>query len=110
MVELTIQQSLSEALAVPLPVLPSLPSNTIVTGTGASLVSKTGAEDVTLDPGSVWADDEERRFYTDLLDLRGEVPGSLLKGTASATTDVGEAVRADEAREQEKSVVPPDAE
>lgn len=73
--------SLSESLHLPLPTLPPLASNTIVTGTGvgASLLNTMNAEDGIGGAGSVWMDDEDKRFYTDLLDLKGEVPGQFLK-------------------------------
>lgn len=58
-----------------------------MTGTGASIAGRNDKDGEIGGPGSLWADDEERRFYTDLLDLRGEVPGSLLKSGADTTTD-----------------------
>ena len=98
--------SLSEALALPLPTLPPLPSTTVVTGTGTSVASRVNGEDNAGGPGSLWADDEERRFYTDLLDLRGEVPGSLLKagaaGTAEDSKDVTKAEFKDDMEEKEE--------
>lgn len=56
-----------------------------MTSTGATLAGKLDADDGTGSAGSLWADDEERRFYTDLLDLRGEVPGSLLGAAAPSS-------------------------
>jgi regulator of nonsense transcripts 2 len=70
-------QSLAELLgdAVALPALPTLPSQTAV-GAGVSLHT---SEEIST-AGSRWVDDEESRFYEDLLDLKGEVPSSLLGG------------------------------
>lgn len=63
-------------------------------------------------PGSLWADEEDKKFYEELRELKGEVPGSVLgiktdkgKGEESAAvvvqetvgeTDMDEAVAADE--------------
>lgn len=67
-----------------------------MTGTGTSVASRVNGEDNAGGPGSLWADDEERRFYTDLLDLRGEVPGSLLKaGATGIAEDSKDAIKAD---------------
>lgn len=76
--------SLSEALAVPLPTLPPLATNTVITGTGNSLLNAID-DDASGSGGSrgIWTDEEERRFYTDLLDLKGEVPSSLLVGSSN---------------------------
>lgn len=72
--------SLAESLALPLPTLPPLASTSIITGTGTSNLNTSQSEDTSIGgPGSPWNDEEEKRFYTDLPDLRGEVPGALLK-------------------------------
>jgi regulator of nonsense transcripts 2 len=72
--------SLSEMLALPLPTLPVLASSSIVTGTGTSLTAPREGEP--LDPRSKWGDEEEQQFYEDLLDLKSEVPLSVL-GTSA---------------------------
>lgn len=72
--------SLSESLGATLPTLPPLASTSVITGLGSTGGNE--GEGYEGGIGSIWADEEEKRFYTDLLDLRGEVPGSLLS-TAS---------------------------
>ncbi|KAM0751324.1 ARM repeat-containing protein [Meredithblackwellia eburnea MCA 4105] len=68
---------LSEILGLPVPPLPSLTSASsasIVTGAGTS--SLTGEE--IGGPGSLWPDEEDKRFYEELRELKGEVPGNVL--------------------------------
>jgi regulator of nonsense transcripts 2 len=80
--------SLAESLALPLPTLPPLASTSIVTGTGTSTLAAMGNEDSSVGgSGSPWNDEEEKRFYVDLPDLRGEVPGALLKQAEEASAD-----------------------
>ena len=69
---------LSELLGLPLPVLPSLQSslNPSFVTAGSSGAAGTGNED--LGPQSLWADEEEKKFYEDLRELRGEVPAAIL--------------------------------
>lgn len=78
---------------MPLPTLPPLASSSIITGTGvSSTIGQLQGDDVFAAGGaSPWNDDEEKRFYTDLLDLRGEVPGALLRAddTGSETPRPG---------------------
>ena len=104
-------QSLSESLSVPLPTLPPLANSSVITGLGAASSNRANGEDGGIGgPGSIWADEEEKRFYTDLMDLRGEVPGALLKGSpedakdsAPAAVDAvaGDAPVSDEAPQQD---------
>lgn len=104
-------QSLSESLSVPLPTLPPLANSSVVTGVGVASSNRANGEDGGIGgPGSVWSDEEEKRFYTDLMDLRGEVPGALLKGSpedakdsAPAAVDAvaGDAPVSDEAPQQD---------
>lgn len=63
-----------------LPTLPPLPSTALGSGTGASISGRSGRpEDSAVGgPDSIWTDEEEKSFYEDILDLRGEVPSSLL--------------------------------
>ncbi|BGP26942.1 regulatorof nonsense transcripts 2 [Rhodotorula toruloides] len=67
---------LAEVLSLPLPTLPSLQSTlnaSIVTAGSSGAAS--GEE---LGPQSLWADEEEKKFYEDLVELRGKVPNTLL--------------------------------
>ncbi|GAA5985262.1 hypothetical protein JCM10908_002591 [Rhodotorula pacifica] len=68
---------LSELLSLPLPTLPSLQSSltaSFVTGSGTT----SGGANEEMGPQSLWADEEEKRFYEDLRELRGEVPAVVL--------------------------------
>ncbi|GAA6010941.1 hypothetical protein JCM10207_004002 [Rhodosporidiobolus poonsookiae] len=69
-------QQLAELLSLPLPVLPSLQStlNAAFVTSGSS-ASATAEE---MGPGSLWADEEDKRFYEVVRDLRGEVPAAIL--------------------------------
>lgn len=73
-------QSLAELLGQTLPDLPSLPAQASILGTGVLGTQTGGGEE--LGRGSRWADEEEKRFYEDLLDLRTEVPASILGAPA----------------------------
>ncbi|POY76480.1 hypothetical protein BMF94_0681 [Rhodotorula taiwanensis] len=68
---------LSELLSLPLPTLPSLQSSlTASFVTSGSSAANASSEE--MGPQSLWADEEEKRFYEDLRELRGEVPASVL--------------------------------
>ena len=69
---------LSELLALPVPSLPSLSSTsaTSIVTAGQSSFANGGEQE--FGAGSVWADEEERKFYEELRELRGEVPASFL--------------------------------
>ena len=74
-----------------------------MTGSGNSLLNAL-SDDADGSGGSkgIWNDEEERRFYTDLLDLRGEVPGSLLnsaKDGVDASVKQSELIGAGDAAE-----------
>ncbi|GAA5932084.1 hypothetical protein JCM1841_006860 [Sporobolomyces salmonicolor] len=68
---------LSELLSLPVPTLPSLQStlNPAFVTAGSSSATLAEAE---LGPQSLWADEEEKKFYESVRELRGEVPGSVL--------------------------------
>ena len=68
---------LSEILGLPIPVLPSLVS-TSSTAIVTNGVSSFGTGEEIGGPGSLWADEEDKKFYEELRELRGEVPGSIL--------------------------------
>lgn len=73
------QHRLSELLNLPLPTLPSLQSSltsSFVTGSGSSTTNAQSGEE--MGPQSLWADEEEKKFYEDLRELRGEVPAVVL--------------------------------
>ncbi|GAA5822482.1 hypothetical protein JCM5353_000523 [Sporobolomyces roseus] len=69
---------LAELLGLAVPTLPSLQStlNPSFVTSGAASGGGAAAED--MGPQSLWADEEEKKFYEDLRELRGEVPASIL--------------------------------
>lgn len=75
----TFSNRLSELLSLPVPALPSLSSSTL---TGSLITSGTSAFAASNEeiggPGSLWIDEEDKRFYEDLKELRGEVPAGFL--------------------------------
>lgn len=71
---------------MPLPTLPPLPKTAVVTGVGSSLGNSERDENIG-GSGSIWQDEEDKKFYTDLMDLRGEVPGSLLMSAPTETKE-----------------------
>ncbi|KAI0047506.1 ARM repeat-containing protein [Auriscalpium vulgare] len=72
-------QTLSELIYLPMPSLPTSSQNTssiqIGANSGASLLDDT---DDALVVGGKWEDEEERRFFEDIQDLREVVPKSIL--------------------------------
>lgn len=71
---------LSEVLGVQVPELPGLGREVaggVVVG-GTSGREGSGAGEQEWGTGGVWADEEEKRFYEDLRELKGEVPASFL--------------------------------
>ncbi|KJA29027.1 hypothetical protein HYPSUDRAFT_33531 [Hypholoma sublateritium FD-334 SS-4] len=71
-------QSLSELLYLPLPSLPtaSQKSDSILIGSNSSHMN--GDSDEILTTGGKWEDEEERRFFEDVQDLKDFVPSSVL--------------------------------
>ncbi|POW01561.1 hypothetical protein PSHT_12467 [Puccinia striiformis] len=68
--------SLAETLSLSPPTLPgpdTASSSNAITGTGLSSNFGTGASEL-----GIWSDEEEKKFYEDLLDLKDEVPIMLL--------------------------------
>ncbi|RDB25023.1 Regulator of nonsense transcripts UPF2 [Hypsizygus marmoreus] len=95
---LTSCQSLSEQLYLPLPSLPTISqkSDSILIGSNSSIQADDADEIVTT--GGKWEDEEERRFFEDVQDLKDFVPSSVL-GIDEATEEEGED---EKAREQER--------
>lgn len=60
-----------------------------------------------LGPGSLWADEEEKKFYEELRELRGEVPASIL-GVPEEEPPVVEQKPDEVAEENGTSVATPD--
>lgn len=70
--------SLSELLYLPLPSLPTVSqkSDSILIGSNSNQVN--GDSEEILTTGGKWEDEEERRFYEDVQDLKDFVPSSVL--------------------------------
>ena len=102
-------QTLSAALGVDMPDLTERESSAIDTQGGIGLV-KTG--DYMRDHGEgagIWEDEDERRFYEHLIDLKDRVPGILLEDGKKKKSDSDEPVgkrqeETTEARPDEKAV------
>ncbi|KAG7440017.1 ARM repeat-containing protein [Guyanagaster necrorhizus] len=87
-------QSLSELLYLPMPSLPtaSQKSDSILIGTNSTSSFSNDEGDVTA--GGKWEDEEERRFFEDVQDLKDFVPKSIL--------GVGEGESKDQESEESK--------
>ncbi|KAL0956498.1 hypothetical protein HGRIS_002642 [Hohenbuehelia grisea] len=72
-------QTLSELLYLPMPSLPtaSQKSESILIGSNANSLGGDNAEDIYI-AGGKWEDEEERRFFEDVQDLKDFVPKSVL--------------------------------
>ncbi|KAG9093185.1 hypothetical protein FRC06_011642 [Ceratobasidium sp. 370] len=80
-------QSLSDLLYLPMPSLPSASqkNDSILLLDGSSTLRTGGTED--LPANSKWEDEEERRFYEDIADLKEFVPKTILGVDATASKD-----------------------
>ncbi|KDQ21888.1 hypothetical protein BOTBODRAFT_50425 [Botryobasidium botryosum FD-172 SS1] len=95
-------QTLSDLLCVPLPKLPSssVQASSILVLDGSSRAGQEDREDLT--GLSKWEDDEERKFYEDIPDLKDFVPRSVLGIEDDGKKDTGEKSEA-ESKEKEKA-------
>ncbi|KIJ67888.1 hypothetical protein HYDPIDRAFT_147949 [Hydnomerulius pinastri MD-312] len=73
-------QTLSELLYLPMPSLPtaSQKSDSIQIGTNVGGILGDDSEDILSTSGGKWEDEEERKFYEDIQDLKDFVPKSVL--------------------------------
>lgn len=71
-------QSLSELLYLPLPSLPTMSQKSDSIQIGANSSSLLGDTDEVILTGGKWEDEEERRFFEDVQDLKDFVPSSVL--------------------------------
>lgn len=91
--------SLSELLYLPLPKLPTSTQKSDSIQIGSNQGSLLAESDESLPPGSKWVDEEERKFYEDIPDLKDFVPASVLGLNESAQAD-DRSKKEDEEREQ----------
>ncbi|THU82421.1 hypothetical protein K435DRAFT_449258 [Dendrothele bispora CBS 962.96] len=71
-------QQLSELLYLSLPSLPNNARKTDSIQTGVSSSTGSGDLDEIYTPGGKWEDEEERKFYEEVQDLKEFVPKSVL--------------------------------
>lgn len=90
---------LSELLYLPLPKLPTSTQKSDSIQIGSNQGSLLTESDESLPPGSKWVDEEERKFYEDIPDLKDFVPASVL-GLNESTQADDSTKREDEEREQ----------
>lgn len=94
-----LPSSLSELLYLPLPKLPTSTQKSDSIQIGSSQGSLLTEPDESLPPGSKWVDEEERKFYDDIPDLRDFVPASVL-GLSETAQAEDTSKKEDQEREQ----------
>jgi regulator of nonsense transcripts 2 len=107
---LTPSTSLSELLYLPLPILPSSSSQSasILLLDGSSSRANADNQDDGMTIGK-WEDEEERRFYEDIADLRDFVPKSVL-GVDEVKDDKSEDSPEAKSKKEEEEVLRLEAE
>ena len=98
-------QRLSELLYLPMPTLPTSTQKSDSIQIGSNQGSLLSESEDSLVPGSKWVDEEERKFYEDIPDLRDFVPAGLLgvdEGPAQTEEGRKEEERQREEREKEE--------
>jgi regulator of nonsense transcripts 2 len=88
-------QGLADLLGLPSPVLPTAAT---LSKSGLQIVDSGSSFQVRDDgpvPGGIWDDEEEKRFYEELVDLKEHVPSALLGIKAAKVETEGEAVAGD---------------
>ena len=85
-------QVLADAMGLDMPDLPDVEpdsptADSMIRGIGTGPLGKTSEEFV---PGGIWEDEDARRFYEDIIDLKDRVPPSLLEDASKSSTTVNE--------------------
>lgn len=80
-------QVLADALNLEMPDVPDVEpdsptADSMIRGIGTGPVGRNAEEFV---PGGIWEDEEARRFYEDIIDLKDRVPPTLLEDAAKST-------------------------
>ena len=88
-------QVLADALNLEMPDLPDVEpdsptADSMIRGIGTGPLGKNTEEFV---PGGIWEDEEARRFYEDIIDLKDRVPPTLLEDPKSSATTGNESSR-----------------
>jgi regulator of nonsense transcripts 2 len=107
-------QVLADAFSLEMPDLPDVEpdsptADSMIRGIGTGPLGKTSEEFV---PGGIWEDEEAKRFYEDIIDLKDRVPPTLLEdagkssntGNTSSRPTSPEFVRDTETKEEGTSV------
>ncbi|GAA6063250.1 hypothetical protein JCM10212_003613 [Sporobolomyces blumeae] len=94
---------LAELLGLAVPNLPSLQStlNPSFVTSGAASGGAAGSSEE-MGPQSLWADEEEKKFYEDLRELKGEVPDSILGVVAETQSDGTTTAEGNHVEEEDK--------
>ena len=85
-------QSMCDVLGVDMPDLSEKESSETATGSGIGLVKAGEYLRGQGDGIGIWEDEDERRFYENLVDLRGRVPSILLEDSKKKKTDAADDV------------------
>jgi regulator of nonsense transcripts 2 len=93
-------QVLADALSLEMPDLPDVDPesptvDSMIRGIGTGPLGKNAEEFV---PGGIWEDEEARRFYEDIIDLKDRIPPTLLDDATKASTAVPELPQKDDER------------
>lgn len=96
-------QVLCEALGVEMPALAEQESADPASSGGIGLVKTSEYLRGHGDGAGIWEDEEERRFYENLVDLKGKVPAVLLEDGKKKKTDSDEAGKKKDGEDLEKS-------
>jgi regulator of nonsense transcripts 2 len=98
-------QVLADALNLEMPELPDVEpesptGDSMIRGIGTGPLGKSTEEFI---PGGVWEDEEARRFYEDIIDLKDRVPPTLLDDAAKSSAAPGSPVLLSKDAELEKA-------
>lgn len=104
-------QVLAEAIGADMPDLKDAADSLAATSNSIGLVKTGEYLRGQSDGAGIWEDDEERRFYENLVDLKGKVPGILLEDGKKKKPETDEQVgkKVEPAEAQEPAKVNPDA-
>lgn len=85
-------QVLADALGLEMPDLPDVEpespnADSMIRGIGIGSLAKSTEEFVA---GGIWEDEETKRFYEDIIDLKDRVPPTLLEDAAKSSVNVAE--------------------
>ncbi|EJU04317.1 ARM repeat-containing protein [Dacryopinax primogenitus] len=97
-------QSLSEVLSLPMPDLPKESGHSESIILGDQGLSHLGGDDEEWTSTNKWEDEEERRFYEDIIDLKDWVPRSILGIEEEKKDEQAEAETPEKSEDEEKKL------